>query len=144
MERIIPDEFPTTSQNYDSVSNYSTQDFSQISDYSDDDITEIHRTLSRQVLRDHVDDTDVDAHPMREKHSTERINRTVDQNLGKTKKTSNEVNSPTSRSSGRTTVASNRADFDTTNARIHGDYQEKEKRGIRVLQPPGGFSSGLW
>lgn len=39
----------------------------------------------------------------------------------------------------------NKSDFNETNARIHGQFQEViKKSGIRVLQPPGGFSSGLW
>lgn len=36
-------------------------------------------------------------------------------------------------------------DFEATNSRIQGTFQEDlKKSGIRVLQPPGGFSSGLW
>lgn len=42
-------------------------------------------------------------------------------------------------------TAKSETDFETTNARICGNVEDDSKKtGIRVLQPPGGYSSGIW
>lgn len=144
-ERNMSTEFSQKAKAYDSVSVYSNQDFSQISDCSDEEIIDMCRKLSNHGLRDNTDGKSLGLEmeqgtcgsPLEgpvEPHA-EIVEKYYDAHDG----ISHYEKDSTSRS------RSNKSDFHTTNARIHGDFQEDtKKRGIRVLQPPGGFSSGLW
>ncbi|KAL1464840.1 hypothetical protein WDU94_004451 [Cyamophila willieti] len=159
MMRRMESKVSVITEKMDSVRVYSDQDFSQISDCSDEEVGDIRKSASTQVIIEQVGDNILNADDKAfesEIHRKQFISEangndeTIEQNSRKSGKgyqsSVRREEQNNSQVFGRNSVTKIRSDdFETTNSRIHGSYQEEtKKRGIRILQPPGGFSQGLW
>uniref|UniRef100_A0A8D9ECH0 Uncharacterized protein n=1 Tax=Cacopsylla melanoneura TaxID=428564 RepID=A0A8D9ECH0_9HEMI len=158
MESNVSVKTDIMTEKIDSVSVYSSQDFSQISDYSDEEVGDIAgKTILTQDIGEDIGDkcinTVEDTESLGKQQDIEDSgkDKTTERNTGKGYQSTapsvvDEERTNSQQTPGRNSLTKIRSDdFESTNSRINGSYQEEtKKRGIRVLQPPGGFSRGLW